>query len=977
MHYGVLGPLAVTDDEGVDHTPKGARQRLLLATLVCAGGAVVSVDRLAEALWGEDLPDDPSAALQNQVSRLRRLLGGGGEPPVQTVNQGYRLAVDPDQVDSARFERLLVAAEEARARDAQGTLSHLARALALWRGEAYGDMSDQPGLQAEASRLEDLRARATERYGETLLDLGRSAEAVTVLEALAAAHPLREGPQHQLLRALYTAGRQTEALAAYQAYRRRLGDELGLEPSPELTALESQILRHELILPRTGSNGPAVPFRRAPHPPPTSFVGRENDLAGVMQRLEAARLLTICGTGGVGKTRLALEVATRVTPRYTHGVHVVELASLAAGGDVAAALASALQVPRRVDVSLTDRLVEVLAGKRLLLVLDNCEHVLDGAAATLDPILAGTDQVDVLATSRAALAVDGEHVWPLAPLETEGAASPAVRLFTERARAADPGVVLDDGDPLGVERLCRRLDGIPLALELAAARLRVASLAEVDAAVGARPDLLTGGRRTAQARHRSLDALVEWSYQLLSTEERLVFARLSVFQDSFDLDDATAVTAGDGITPERVPTLVWALVDQSLVSPQRGEPGRYSMLDTLRRAALQRLVAEGADSQLRGRHAELVLIRAAEAAAAMHGPGAAAAMANLDQLLPELRGARRHLEETDDLDGQLRLSDSLFWYGYSGIRSEVMTWTTATARRAAEQDHPLVPSVMAAAAVASWQHGDHVSARTFAESGVAAARRLGDPPGSDRAFRALSEVTQFQGDVDRARQLSLEAVSRTEGTGRALDVVYALTGQALSWAYGDQPRQGLPSADRALSIAAACGSPIAVAWAAYTAGEIRLETDPQRALELLDEAVIAANEVGERMVAGVAAVSSLTLRSRLGLLGSDLSGYGDLLEHWRHVGAWTPQWTTLRNLIEVLARRGEEVVAARLFGASEISTRASRSYGVEAQRLERTADTLRWRLGERFEAEVETGRQLGDEAALALALEVVRRFGPT
>lgn len=979
MRYGVLGTLIVTDDEGVDHTPRGDRQRLLLATLLASTGALVSADRLVEELWGDDLPANPAAALQNQISRLRRLLDADGAAPLYTEAQGYRLVLDPGDLDAERFERLLAASEDARPADPSAALAHLDAALELWRGEAYGELSDRPWVAVEAARLEELRASAREVRGEILLDMGRPVDAVATVEGLAAAHPLRERPQHLLMRALYAAGRQSDALATYQRYRKRLGEELGLDPSPELARLEAQILRHELHPGGQGQRASlAADAVRPPRPPPTSFVGREADLAGVLQRLASCRLVTICGTGGVGKTRLALEAAAKVVDRYPDGVHVVELARVPIPADVPTAVASALRVPQRAGASVVDRLVEALAGRKVLVVLDNCEHVLDGAAALVEPMLRLVEGVDVLATSRAALAVDGEHVWPLVPLAADGASSPATRLFADRAQAASPGFVLSEESARLVEGLCRQLDGIPLALELAAARLRVASLDEVAAAVEERSELLAGGRRTAEPRHRSLEALVEWSYHLLEPDERRLFARLSVFQGAFAMDDVVVVASGDGLAAERIPALLWSLVDQSLVVADRSSPeGRYSLLETLHRAARQRLEADGSPSSLRRRHAELVLSRAAEAASAIEGSAAPAAMAALERLLPELRAARRHLEATDDLEGQLRLSASLFWYGFSRIHSEVLGWTTATALRAADEDHPLAPSVLGAAAAAAWQHGDLASARRFAELGVGAAQRLGDPPGSDRAFNALSEVALFQGDVVRARQLAAEARVRAEATGGPLDVVYALAGEAQAWAYGGEPGKGLDPGDLALLVAEGCGSPLALAWAAYGAGEVRLETEPRRALALLDRAVGASREVGERMVAGVAALSALTLRSRLGELDADLSGYRDLIEHWRQVGAWTLQWTTLRNLVEVLARRGEEVAAARLLGASEVSPTASLTYGAEAQRLERTAEALRWKLGERFEAEVAAGRRLGDEGAVALAQEVARRHPPS
>lgn len=979
MRYSVLGPVSVTDADGADRTPGGERQRLLLATLLAHAGRVVSTDRLADQLWGDDLPANAAAALQNQVSRLRRLLADDATSLI-TGPEGYRLVVSGDDLDAARFEALLATAEAAD--DPGRRRALLEEALGLWRGRAYGELADRPVLQAEAARLEELRAAAAEDRAQALLDEGRVGEAIAAGEELVADWPLRERPRALLMQTLYAGGRQTEALAVYRDYRELLADELGLEPSPALAALEGRVLRHELSPPAPAATAPAPAGdevarpRRSLGPPATSFIGRERDLAGVLQRLGSCRLVTICGTGGVGKTRLALEVAARSAGRYPDGAPVLELAEVAPGDDVAAAIASTLGIPERAGTSVADRLAESLGDRRLLLVLDNCEHVLDEVAAVVEPLLRATDGVDVLATSRAALAVDGEQIWPLVPLEASGLEAPALRLFADRARAASPEITLDGDNLAVVERICERLDGLPLALELAAARLRVTGLSEVLEAVEGDVELLSGGRRTAEARHRSLEALVEWSYQLLSPDEQRLFARLSVFAGAFTTDDAVAVTADEELDAKRVPGLLWSLVEQSLVVHHEAPPAAatYSLLEMLRQAGRQRLEADGSRVELERRHAGHVLREAEEARTLAQGPDAASAVALLDRFLPELRSAFGYLRATDDLDSLLRLAYGVFWYGFHRINTEVLGWVEDAAERARSNDHPLVPAVLGSAATARWQQGDLMGARSLAEEGIAEAHRLGDPPGSFQPYEALGDVEMFEGNSLAARRCFDQARPRADVLGLPIERVYVEVSEAMALAYGGDADAALPVADRALGIAEACGSPIALAWAAYGAGEVRLETDPEAALGLLERALVASHAVGERMIIGVAGLSTVTLRARLGGRDHDLGAYRELIEHWRRVGAWTQQWTTLRNLVELLARRGEEErAAARLLGASQASGRAAPAYGAEAQRLERAVEALRWRLGPDLDIELAAGSELGDEGAVALALAIVDR----
>lgn len=644
----MLGPFEVRDDEDRPIRIAGVKVRALLARLAMAPGRVVPADVLADAIWDDRPPDNGANALQALVSRVRRAVG---TTRVEGRQPGYRLVIDPVDVDIVRFERLAAAGRDS------GDLATLREAESLWRGPALTELLELRFAADAAVRLDELRFAAAEhRLG---LEVAAGNDVLDEVRGLAEAHPLTESFQALLIRALYAAGRQADALAAYERIRERLADELGIDPSPELTELHLSILRQESTGPRRRTNVRAQV---------TSFIGRDEDVAELSTRLETARLITIVGPGGAGKTRLAVEVAQRAGGV----VWMVELSAVTDREQVASAVLTTIGV-REVGLlepsagDPVDRLAEYLAQQRVLLILDNCEHLVDAVAELVDRLLGAGPELRVLATSRESLAIDGEHIHQIGPLRwpedaAESAESgPAVRLFVERARAVRPDFALDAGTALAVVEICRRLDGLPLAIELAAARLRALSVGQIVAKLDDRFALLGRASRTAQARHRTLRAVIEWSWAPLAEPERELAMWLAVFPAGATLD---AIDDLDLLT---------GLVDKSLV--ERGGE-RYRMLETIRSYALERLVESGRETLIRGKHAHYFLELTESAEAELRTAAQLDALARLDAERDNISAALRFAVDSGDAELGIRLIAAMFWYWtLRGIHSERRRWT--------------------------------------------------------------------------------------------------------------------------------------------------------------------------------------------------------------------------------------------------------------------------------------------------------------
>jgi predicted ATPase/DNA-binding SARP family transcriptional activator len=755
MRFGVLGPLAVWTPGGDLVAVPEARVRTLLVRLLIDPGRVVSADRLVDDLWGDALPANPSGALQTVVSRLRRAIGGRlvvHRPP------GYLLDVPLDAVDSGRFAEL--AGRARRETDPGGVAALLAEALGLWRGDAFAGFADEPFARSAAAALVEQRLVAWEDYAEARLRLGDHAALAGELRELVDRHPVRERLRAAHLRALHGAGRTTEALDGYRELRRLLIDELGLEPGAELAALHQQMLRGE---PST----PLSTLRNAPLPTPlTELVGRDDAVADLRTLLRTHRLVTLTGPGGVGKTRLALEVA-----RAEDDACLVELAGLpraTAVDALADVVAAALSIrdgsrPR----SSADRLADVLRQRRLLLVLDNCEHVVEAVAALVPRMLLAPG-VRVLATSREPLGVSGEHLRELPPLDvpeagastTDVLRSGAVRLFAARAAAASPGFAVTADNAETVATICRRIDGIPLAIELASARVRVLGTAQLAERLHDRFAVLTGGPRDAPPRQRTLRAVLDWSWELLTAAERAVLRRLAVFADGCTLAAAEAVCAGDGVRSSQVLDLLARLVDRSLVVVAHTDDGpRYGMLESVSAYCEQQLDSREHDL-LRHAHAAYYTSLAEEAATHLCGPDQQRWLRRLDTESSNLRRALG-----DDRSAP-RLTRALLWYWFlRGRLAEARRATAATGNTT----------------LAAWHAGFRQLAGEQADSN--AALRLHDAL-TDPRERAIAgwflgyAATRF-GDLPVGETLTRAALAAFEDLGDRWGIAAALSVRAL------------------------------------------------------------------------------------------------------------------------------------------------------------------------------------------------------
>lgn len=784
LTYCVLGPLEVRDGDRLLPLTR-AKDRLLLTTLLIHANQVVSTDRLLDVMWGDRPPASGRKALQFHISSLRNVLSpsrnGHAGMCVQTRPPGYVLEVADHDVDAGRFRQLVDDARSVLSYDPVEAHRWLTSAMSLWRGPAHGELTYSGTADAEIQRLEEERLAAIEMLHSAELALGRHASAIPRLAALATEYPYRERLHALLITALYRSGRQADALEVYRSLRRRLLDELGIDPSPELTALETDVLlQSDSLLPAsTPGRGVAVPVNVPGQLTP--FIGRVRELAQTTGLIERHRLVTVVGTGGSGKTRLAIEAALRLPSTLVDRVVFVDLAVVTDDALVDLTVLSALGGSDIANQPTRDSLVDQLVDQRLLILLDNCEHLARAAASIAGHLLSNTSGVRLLATSQQVLKLPGETVYAIPPMGTsadsadpaDDLSSDAGTLFLDRAQRARPGLVVSDSDAARISTIVRDLDGIPLAIELAAARTRVMSIADVASGLSHRLRLLTDGS-PAIRRQETLAAAVTWSYELTQGREQDLFDRLSVFAGSFT--HRAAAEVGQRDDPIDVIELLGRLVDKSLITVDAsGDELRYRLLETLRLFGATRLQERGDLPVVAALHAEHHLDLARQGNVLLRSAEQGLWQRRFRQTMPDFRKALEQTIAQCPADALSAVAEGL---GYFLIRE------------------------------ASYTEGIDLTERVLNAANSAPTRQRAG------ALTLLANHLHFGGRVDEARSVAVDAVAMAREVGDPIVLGAALNATGVAaWGRG-QLRDAITAFEEAADILVVAGqpAPAAVLW---------------------------------------------------------------------------------------------------------------------------------------------------------------------
>jgi predicted ATPase/DNA-binding SARP family transcriptional activator len=891
VRIDVLGPLRLHVD-GVEIGVPGPKRRALLAVLAMAGGRVVSAEHLVDALWPGDQPAAARASLYSHVSRLRRHLGAAADI-LDGRDRGYVLVVDADRGTDVACVRTLLGmaggAPPAEARDL------LRQARGLWRGEPLAEFPDVSPLTAWVPALGELRRQVDEAYAAAALEAGSSDEAAAVSGALAVADPFSESAALLRIRALHALGRGAEALRVGYEYRRRLRAETGLDPTPALAQLEQAVAG-------AATGQPPVPVVVNAGP----LRGRDPELAEVLWLLTHRRLVTILGAGGIGKTRLAMEAAARIEPAT-----VLLLAPIPDSAAVPRALTDALDLRVHHDDLLGACAALLAAGPRLLLI-DNCEHVLSGVRDAVTTLLTRCPELTVLATSRRPLGLTAEHCLRLRPLAVGAArpseaeqCSPAAAVFLDRARGVRPDIVPGSDEMDVIEQIVRRLDGIPLAIELAAGRLSSMALLDVHARLDRSLDLLGDDHGT------TLRRTVAWSYELLPDPARRLFRYLGTFADGFDLMAAEFVADRLALPGDAAAALLH-LVDASLVElveTAAGAPPRYRLLNPIRTFARDRLRAEGQESA----GEDCFLAWARHVVAEIEGT-----VETVEEVRADVRLRREalNLRSAWVLSRRLdRLKDALALVigteTAAGWRDlpEIWAWSLELAEDPAVAGHPAAPVVYGIAAGSAWARGELQRAHRLAVEGLVSAG------GDDWRCRGVLALVAL-GREDFATAIS-EAAAAAAAAPRP-EQSWGIA--ALAAAYGGSLGTAAMFRDRLAAIAVA---PTLVAFSHYVTAEIEAVAGAtDRAEENYEAAIALARGSGATFVAGIASVGLMTSRERAGRMAEALAGYRELIGYWERTGGWVQQWTTLRNLARLLGVLGDRATALRLVAAADAAPEA-------------------------------------------------------
>lgn len=959
MRVRVLGDVDVVDEAGLTVHLPGVAQRRVIALLALQAPAGVPIDRLA------DVCAVSPGAIRTTTTRLRRLVGAD---TITTLGHGYALV--RTTIDADEFERLV---DDARARDGLAAVSAFDAALSLWRGDALAEFASEDWARPTAVRLEEIRAGAFEDRAEVLLRLGEHVRAAAELSTHIAAFPLRDRARGLLMRSLAAQGRHTEALRAYQAYRVFLADEVGVEPSDTLRELDRRISggwRDDVPARPVAVATPSRPTNLPASP--STFVGRTRELGELRSQIETHQLVTILGTGGVGKTRLALETA-RAADWAADGTWLVELGTLRDGAGVTPSVAAILRADMQGGETLESSIVNWCAANRALIVLDNCEHVLDDVARLARAILAGRPMSRLLVTSREPLMIEGERIVALGPLALPAGPdddSEAVQLLVSRARDEAPQFD-PNADRQALVEICVRLDGIPLAIELAAARMRSLSPTDVVERLHDRFRLLTGGRRTATERQKTLRATVEWSYQLLDEQQRSCFEHLAVFAGTFTLADAVAVVTPDA-DDWTVLDQLSALVDRSLVV--RTPDDRYRLLETLRSFGEERAAARGTADDTQRAHARWFRAKSEASLSNVFGPHEGTAVRGLLEQLPDYDLAMATALEVGDATSAIDIAQNLY---HALMRTQMgpMASMSSVGRLLTElrweepnfgwpAPLPTATVVRALDLGSGWAYAmrsDRETARRLA------AQAIGIDHTDGFAHGIVSHTALIAGEVDVALEHAALALQHASDPGRRLMASLYL-GYALAAAGRlDEARQvAVEVAEWSERAESSVGS----AWAHLLKGTIERPVHPQVALQHLATAATLANESGSPVAL------HFIQRQRIALLidASILDARDvlrDVLTRARATGDRGNLPMFLTAAVTILHRLGDTEAASRIIAHVEV---IAIDPG-EADQLDRTVAELRAALGSRFEDVVQGSKLTSINDVLALAIAALEQ-GP-
>jgi predicted ATPase/DNA-binding SARP family transcriptional activator len=988
MEFGILGPLEVRAD-GRSVELGGPKPRALLAVLALHANQPVTAERVAVALWGEDTPPRAVKTVQVYVARLRKALGD--REVLVTTPGGYCLRVRPGELDAERFERQVADGRRALAagRGADAA-AELREALELWRGPPLAELASAPFAPAEIARLEEQHLAALEVRVEADLAAGRHAELVGELQQLIGEHPWRERLHAQLMLALYRSGRQADALEAYRHAREVLVEQLGIEPGAELHDLHEAILGHDPAIdappvtpspPLDGRDAraprPSAPGDRKLPAPPNQLVGRRHELAAIGERLRSnsVRVLTLTGPGGVGKTRLALEAARAVAADFADGAHLVSLAAVQQPEAVPAAIVRTLGIVLLAGESADQAVERFLAAKHLLLIADNFEHVL-AAAPFIGGLLGVCPALNVLATSREPLALHAEERYPVAPLALPDLARSedprtlagvdAVALFTERARAHDPDFELGDGNAAAVAEICRRVDGLPLAIELAAARCGLLSPGEIAERLETALGALGAGARDAPARHYTLGATIDWSYELLSDGEKRCFARFAVFAGGTTVEAAETITGADLDTLDH-------LVAKSLLERRQHAlaPTRLGMLETIRAYAGERLASAADAKAVRENHYRyyLALAQRHGTERALRGADAREHLARLDAEIDNLHAALGWAVAQASAERALAMAAALGCYWVMRNRySDAVDWVDQALNLPGADAHPAERvRALCTKSKCLWQMGHGAEQPAILAALEAIARRLGDPV---ILSQALQQRVQHEMDAERldvADAFADEALHWARAAGDEWEIAEASRGKAAAASSIADLRERV---DTAASLLTDVGNVHQLAsllndaaYAALCLGSERDATDfasraapIARALDSRFERMINSGNLGlAALLTGETDAASRAFREELTLC--------------RDMVVRPVMFEGLRGLAAVAVVNGDAKRAATLLGAADTHRYDTPEYPVDARLDETFFAPARTRCApDAWNAAAREGSALSFEDAIAYAL---------